>query len=48
VGNPKILRKESDAAVMIDVSKVDQSKKGKTKQATLKSDFHAYGSENSL
>jgi len=53
VGNPKTLRKESDVAVMLArplyVSKVHQSKeKGKTKQATLISDFQAHGSESSL
>ena len=42
VGNPKTSRKESDVAVMLErplhVSKVGQSKNGKTKQATLISD----------
>jgi len=32
----------------LHVSKVGQSKKGKTKQATLISDFHAHGSKSSL
>jgi len=32
----------------IHVSKVGQSKKGKTKQATLVSDFHAHGSSSFL
>jgi len=32
----------------LHVSKVGQSKKGKTKQATLISDFHADGSKSSL
>jgi len=53
VGNPKSSRKESDVAVMLarplHVSKDGQSKeKGKTKQATLVSDFHAHGSKSSL
>jgi len=52
VGNPKTLRKESDVAVTtarpLHVSKVSQSKKGKTKQATLTSNFHAHGSMSSL
>jgi len=39
----------SHASVRLHVSKVGQSKeKGKTKQATLISDFHAHGSKNSL
>jgi len=47
VGNPVTSRKESDVAVMLarqlHVSKDGQSKeKGKTKQATLISDFHAH------
>ena len=33
---------------LLHVSKVGQSKKGKTKQATVISDFHADGSESSL
>jgi len=32
----------------LHVSKVGQSKKGKTKQATLISDFHAHGSKGFL
>jgi len=53
VGNPKTSRKESDVAVTLvrplHVSKVGQTKeKGKTKQVTLKSDFHAYGSKSYL
>jgi len=52
VDNPKTSRKESDVAVTLarplHVSKVGQSKKGKTKQATLISDFHAQGSKSSL
>jgi len=32
----------------LHVTKVGQSKKGKTKQATLVSDFHAHGSKSSL
>jgi len=53
VGNPKTSRKESDVAVTLarplQVSKVGQRKeKGKTKQATLISDFHAHGSKSSL
>ena len=52
-GNPKTSRKKSDVAVTLvqplHVSKVGQSKeKGKTKQATLISDFHAHGSKSSL
>ena len=39
MGNPKTSRKESDVAVtlaqLLHVSKVGQSKKGKTKQATF-------------
>ena len=53
VGNPKTSRKESDAAVTLarplHVSKDGQSKeKGKTKQATLISDFHGHGSKSYL
>jgi len=52
VGTPKISWKESDVAVTLAqplfVSKVGQSKKGKIKQATLISDFHAHGSKSSL
>ena len=53
VGNPKTSRKESDVAVtlarLLHVSKVGQSKEnGKTKQATLISDFHAHGRKSSL
>jgi len=51
VGNPKTLRKESDVAAALarplHVSKVGQRKKGKTEQATLRSDFHAHGSKSS-
>ena len=53
VGNPKTLRKESDVAVMLarplHVCNDGQSKeKGKTKEATLISDFHADGSKSPL
>ena len=53
VGNPKTSRKESDVAVALarplHVSKVGQIKeKGKTKQATHVSGFHAYGSKSCL
>jgi len=48
----KILHTQANVAVTLarplHVSKVDQSKKGKTKQATLISYFHADGSESSL
>ena len=51
MGNPKTSRKESDVAVMLagllHVSKVGKEK-GKTKQATLISGFHANGSKRSL
>ena len=53
MGNPKTLRKESDVAVMLarplHVCNDGQSKeKGKTKEATLISDFHADGSKSPL
>ena len=53
MGNPKLSRKESDVAVTLarpmHMSKDGQSKeKGKTKQATVISDFHAHGSKSSL
>ena len=53
MGNPRTSRKESDVAVTLarplHVSKDGHSKeKGKTKQATLISDFHAHGSKSSL
>ena len=51
MGNPKTSRKESDVAVtlarLLHVSK-ESKEKGKTKQATLISDFHAHGSKSAL
>jgi len=35
-------------AVTLHVSKVGQRKKGKTKEATLITDFHAHGSKNPI
>ena len=51
MGNTKTSRKESDVEVTrpLHVSKLGQSKeKGKTKQATHMSDFHADGSKSPL
>jgi len=47
VGNPNTSRKESDVAVAL-VRLAEARRKGKTKKATLKSDFHAHGNDSSL